>query len=257
MTGPVAFYVLVFTLALPFWYLGAVRPLELLPGLPVSALQAICPSLAASLLVYRERGSPAVVALLRRAFDGKRIQPGGWYAVIVLLMPCLTALSYWLMRLMQVPMPAPRISLGAAAIMFVPFLGMGIGEELGWTGYALEPLQQRLGALGAGVVLGAVWAAWHVLPLTQAHRSGSWIAWWCLGTVGTRVLMVWIYDSAGKSVFAVALYHAIGNLCWQLFPNGGSHWDPRITSPLIVTAAVGATLGWSRRRVVPAMTRPG
>ncbi len=56
----------------------------------------------------------------------------------------------------------------------------------------------------------------------QAHRSVVWIAWWCLGTVALRVVMVWLYNSTGKSVFAAALFHAVSNVCWQLYPIQGS-----------------------------------
>lgn len=57
--SPVAYFVLVFLLALPFWWLGAVRE-EWLPrgvtfNLPISALMFVCPFIAASILVYREQ----------------------------------------------------------------------------------------------------------------------------------------------------------------------------------------------------------
>lgn len=54
-----------------------------------------------------------------------------------------------------------------------------------------------------------------------------------------RVIIVWLYNNTGRSVFAAALYHTMGNLTWQLFPNHGSHYDPRITGPVLaLTAAI-------------------
>jgi uncharacterized protein len=64
-------------------------------------------------------------------------------------------------------------------------------------------MQERLGALGAGLALGTAWAAWPVIPYIQAHNSISWIAWQCLATVGLRVLIVWIFNNTSKSVFAL------------------------------------------------------
>jgi membrane protease YdiL (CAAX protease family) len=142
------------------------------------------------------------------------------------------------MRAMKVALPELRVSVGAAAVMLVSFLVTAAAEEVGWSGYMLDPLQERWGALHAAVLLGLVWAIWHTVPLVQAGRSASWIAWWGLGTVGSRVIIVWLYNNAGRSVFAASVYHAISNLCWQLFPNAGSHYDPRVTSPLIVASAV-------------------
>ena len=60
--SPFRFFALVFVLSLPFWLLGAVIPLELLPGLPIGALMAITPLIAASISVYREAGVTRRVA---------------------------------------------------------------------------------------------------------------------------------------------------------------------------------------------------
>jgi hypothetical protein len=109
-------------------------------------------------------------------------------------------------------------------------------------------MQDRWNALQASLLLGPVWAVWHVVPLGQVGRSPGWIAWWCLFAVALRVLIVWIYNNTGKSVFAAALCHAIANLSWQLFPNYGSHWDPRITGLITAFAAVIVTVMWGPQR---------
>jgi hypothetical protein len=51
--SPGAFFLLVFGLSVPFWLIGAATKLQLAPGLPVSALSAACPLLAALILVNR------------------------------------------------------------------------------------------------------------------------------------------------------------------------------------------------------------
>jgi membrane protease YdiL (CAAX protease family) len=248
--APFAFVILLFGLSVPFWLVGALSGGELLPGLPVSALMAVCPVLAASALVYRRERATGVARLLKRSFDYDRVRPQWWFVVIALLVPAMSVATYWIMRWLELPLPPPRISPVAAIGMVVAFLGFGLAEELGWTGYATEPLQARYGALGAALVLGVVWAAWHLIPLIQAHRAPDWIAGWSLGTVGNRVIMVWLFDKAGRSVFGAALYHDMLNVSWQLFPNGGSHYDPRVSG--LVIAAVAALVAAPALRRQPA-----
>lgn len=228
--SPLRFFLLVFALSLPFWLIGAVTGTRLLPGLPVSSLMFVCPVTAAVILVYGAHGTTGVTALLKRSFDYRRIGAKAWYAPIFLLMPGVMVLTYGLMLLMGSPLPPPQLPALVVPAMFLAFFVVALGEELGWSGYAVDPMQARWGALRAGVLLGAVWAAWHIVPLVQADRSPAWIAWWCLFTVAARVLVVWLYNNAGKSVFAVALFHATMNVGWQLFPNHGSHYDPRISA---------------------------
>ena len=207
----------------------------------------LCPVTAALIFVYRENKTPGVTQLLRRSFDYKRIKAKLWYAPIVLLKPGVMVLSFGLMRLMGVPLPTPQFTVLAVLAMFLAFFIAALGEELGWSGYVIDPMQDRWGALQAGVLLGLVWAAWHIVPLVQAHRSPAWIAWWCLSTVATRVLMVWLYDNTGKSVFATALFHTMSNLSWQLFPIHGSYYDPRVTGLIEAFAAAIVTVVWGPR----------
>jgi membrane protease YdiL (CAAX protease family) len=122
------------------------------------------------------------------------------------------------------------------------FFVAALGEELGWSGYALDPMQKRWSALSVGLVLGLVWAVWHIPPLLQSHRPLDWIEWWCVGTVALRVVMVWLYNNAGKSVFAVALFHAVSNLCWQSYPIHGSYFDPRINGLIMLCVAAVVTV---------------
>ena len=116
-------------------------------------------------------------------------------------------------------------------------------------------MQKRWGALQAALMLGAIWAAWHVIALLQAGRAPTWIAWWTLGTLALRVLTVWIYNNTGRSVFAAALFHAMCNVSWQLFPNAGSAYDPRIVAPIEAAAAIIVALVWGARTLTRAARR--
>jgi uncharacterized protein len=222
------FFGLVLVLLIPFWILGELLPVELLPGLPISALGAFTPALAALILSYKHAGLSGFLQLLQRSFDVRRIKNKSWLFVIFLINPVIAISAYEIMRMTGVSLPeAAPLTLSIVPFFLLLFIP-AMGEELGWTGYATDPLVERWGTIPASLLLGGFWAAIHFIPLLQVHRSVEWIAWWSLGTLSYRLIMVWFYTHAGKSVFAAALFHAMINLCWQLFPNSGSHYDPRI-----------------------------
>lgn len=245
--SPMLFFGLVYLLSIPFWVIGALSARQLLPALPVSALAFLCPVTAAVILVYRERGRAGVVALLKRSFDFGRSGSKIWLAPLLLLEPGIMILSYGVMRLTGSPVPVPQFNLLTALALGAVFFIAGLGEELGWSGYATDPLQERFGALKASLIIGLVWAAWHFIGLTQAHRSPEFIAWWMVSTLGYRVIIVWLYNNMGRSVFAAAVFHALINLTWQLFPVDGSFYDPRVTGLIAAVTAVGVVILWGPR----------
>jgi membrane protease YdiL (CAAX protease family) len=131
----------------------------------------------------------------------------------------------------------------------VPILGLGFavgaaGEELGWQGYAFAPLQNRWNAVEAAIVVGVVWGAWHMVPFAESHRSTAWIVWQTLGMIPFRVLIVWLFNNTGRSVFAAIVFHATSNVSQFLFPNYGSHYDPFIPGLILALTAAGVTLLW-------------
>ena len=252
--SPLKFFLLVFALSLPFWLAGTRITLQVLPGLPVSSLMFVCPAIAALILAYAENGKAGVTELRTRSFDYERIRAKFWYAPIILLMPCVMVLSYGLMRLTGATLPTPRYPVLAPAVMFVAFFIAALGEEMGWSGYVVDALQYRWNALQASILVGSVWAAWHIIPYLQAHRTPGWIAWQWLFTVAERVLLVWIYNNTGKSVFAATLFHAMGNVATFLFPIYGSYYDPRIAGLITAFAAVLVTVVWGPQSLARART---
>src|SRR5687767_7937433 len=146
--SPLAFFVLVFMLSVPFWAVGAATGHQLTPDLPVSSFIWVCPVIAASLLVYRENGTAGVTALLRRSVDYARIRVKVWYVPTVLLLPGIYAATYGVMRLVGLPLPLVQFPVPTALGWFLAYFVAGQCEELGWSGYALDPLQARWTALG-------------------------------------------------------------------------------------------------------------
>ena len=245
---PSTFFLLVFALSVPLWLIDSVAGKllrhEIPVDLPFSALQAVNPLLAASILVYVEGGSDGVLDLLKRAGDYGRIKSKTWYVPVICLWPAAMLLEYGLMYLNGAPLPATQLPVLMVPVFIVLFFVTGACEELGWQGYAFGRLRGRRNALEASLIVGAVWAAWHVVPLARSSRTPSWIVWQCLGMFPFRVLVVWLYNNTGRSVFAASLFHATANVSQFSFPNYGSHYDPFLACVVLTFVAAAATFLW-------------
>jgi len=81
----------------------------LLPGLPIGALAAFTPAVAAALLVHRDGRFPAAMRLLHRSMDAGRIRNKKWYVLLALFNPVVAVLSFHIMRGMGRAIPDPPI----------------------------------------------------------------------------------------------------------------------------------------------------
>ncbi|MBI1407641.1 MAG: CPBP family intramembrane metalloprotease [Caulobacter sp.] len=241
-------------LSLPFYLLGVAfdGPTRLLPiALPISALMAFAPMIAAIILSYRQGGGGAVRRLFGR-LGSPPLTGRPWLALAALVMIPLALLLEWIiLGLLGTPLPSPRLPM-MALIGFAPmFLVGAIGEELGWQGYLYPRLEARWSAVTASLALGAFWALWHVVPFLQAGRAPEWIFWQCLTMLPLRLLTVWFYSAGGRSVALAVVFHAACNVAQFMFPNLGSHYDPKLTFLILAGIALVWALAW-RPRASPA-----
>ncbi|MGV9779548.1 CPBP family intramembrane glutamic endopeptidase [Streptosporangium sp. NPDC003464] len=215
--SPMVFFGVVFALAAPFWVAGTSG--AKLPGLPmdlpVGALMFVCPFVAAAVLSRRHGGT--VLRLVTTTLVPRGRAGAAWLGAAFLLVPAVMVPSYVVASAVGAEGGA-HAPLVAAPLLFAVFLVSAAAEEAGWTAYATDPLRRRLGALGAAVVLGTVWGVWHLVPLVQAGRSPAWTAWWFLGTVAARVIMVWVHRGSGGSVPSAVVFHAMLNVVPSLLP---------------------------------------
>lgn len=249
--SPLQFLVIVFLLSLPFWLFGAFVSSEILPGLPVSSLMVVCPVSAAAFLVWRAGGGGAVVDFFRDAFTLKMRL---WVFLIALgTMPLVTLLSGVALFLIGESLPAPSFNLVQLLGLFVMFMLAATAEELGWTAYLSRPLVSSYGFIVAGIIIGVVAVVWHVIPLLQADREFGWIAWWAVGTMCRRMLILWLYVRGGQKVIAATLFHAMNNVSWMMFPVLGSHYDPAPIAIILLlpVLVVAVTNGNSREMGSP------
>ena len=239
------FVVLEVALSIPFWAIGVLATAGVIPDqVMLRASWSLTPMIAASILIYREGGATGVVALFRRILDVWRTRSWIWYLAVFLLGPVIVVTQYGLAVLSGSQVPAPQLTLLLPISYLVLFL-LTPAEELGWTGYVLDTAQARWSALEAGLLTGAIWASVHAPVWLFAGQSVEWCLWQMVYVVAIRVLMVWVYNNIGRSLFAMDLLHPGFFVWWYLWPVSGtglsvpSFYDPR---SLAITATVMAAV---------------
>lgn len=243
------FVLLLFGLCIPVWVIGAIYDIELFPGFKLFQAGLAMPMIAALILTYHEHGWVGTVALLRRTYDASRIRPKLWFLPMLLVYPSIGFINYWVMRQAGADIPPPQFSLigflGYCTVFFMTY-----AEELGLTGYALDPFQKRYSALATGLLLGVVWAGYHIPGfLISGYYTAGWIFWHAVYTVVSRVLFVWIYNNAGRSLFSMALFHWTFGLFWSLWPQDNLQkavpfYNPQITAMVAVLYVLIVAYVW-------------
>jgi uncharacterized protein len=249
----VAFFVLAFGLTWAVWVPRAA-------GVPVGAagqLWTWAPA-AAALLAAALTGGRAAVADLGSRLARWRVG-WRWYAVVVLgpvVFSLAVAAAYALLGGSWAA-AAPPVLRGETPLAMLPlflvvlFVTDGLGEELAWRGFALPRLLVRHNALVASLILGALWAAWH-LPLVWTEGAplfGQPVWLLLLDTTAKSVLFTWVFLHTRGSVLLAALFHASTNL-FVVSPVVADAGD--VALPLL---AVGAQ--WVLAGVVIAVAGPG
>lgn len=212
-TRPLLFLGLVAVLSIPFFAIGGLREGIGIGAmrLPTSAAMVVLPGLVAAGLMWRDGGTTAVTALVRRVVDSPPAR-SRWYVITAGLFPLSSLLAVLIAsRATDAPSGLP-LSLVAAPVLVAVFTLAAVCEEMGWTGYATDPLIERFGIVGAGVALGMFWAIWHLIPLAQAGHSPGWMVGWFITTVAARVVIVAVYDRSGGAVGTAVVAHAMLNL---------------------------------------------
>jgi membrane protease YdiL (CAAX protease family) len=247
----VSFFIWIVIFSVPFWLMGMMIQVELPIKLPLSALMAFNPMIVALIFTYRAEGMVGVKALLGRIFDFKRIQQKKWYAVIFLFMPIIASVEFAIIVLFRDDITDVQLPILVGIPMFLLFFIAACGEELGWQAYGYDRLSNGRSALEAGIILGVIWAVWHVIPYIQTSDTLIWVFWQCMVTILLRILIVWVYVNTGKSAFSAIVFHAMINVSAFLFPNYGSYYDPFVATLVVGVAVLVIVAVWGRTLTTP------
>ena len=136
---------------------------------------------------------------------------------------------------------------GMAAFNFLLIFLVGgpLGEEFGWRGYALPALQARWGWRAASLLLGVVWALWHLPLFYSAGTAQSHLPMglYALSAIASSVLFAWLFNRSRGSIVPVLVLHTAVNAWSSIIPvmvlPDGSNLRPfQIVVGILVLTAV-------------------
>ncbi len=178
-----------------------------------------------------------------------------WYGVALLLAPVvfvavLAGLSLsspvYLPGIVTTSDKTSFLAIGLASALMVGFF-----EELGWTGFAIPRLRRSYGVLRTGLLVGVLWAVWHLLPvdLWGGGASAGEIPLGLFITVNGfglligqlppfRMLMVWVYERTDSLLVAVLMHTSLAASTFILGPIGITAW------PLLIYGFAVAVAMW-------------
>jgi len=195
------YFALAYLLSWVLWPLVILNPTS-------SPLVPFGPLIAAVIVALLAGGKQELWALLRQL---ARCRVHVIWYVIALLGPFIMAVLTALLAVAAgapVPMTGAYTDWQAIATFFLTtMIIVGLFEEVGWRGFALPRLQRRLDAIWAALILGILWALWHLPELisepTGQRPSLQFILW----ALALSVIFSWLYNSTNGSLPIVIICH--------------------------------------------------
>jgi len=219
-----SFVVLAYALSWAYWIPLAAQGAQVSPGGSVTHFPGLLgPAIAAFVIAALCGGSVDVAELLRRTllvsrpsvrFVAYSLSPLGFLLLALVVawigggaIPSLSDFGLY-SGLPALPFPV---------VLLLVMLFSGYGEEIGWRGFAIAPLQKRFGPVKGTLVLAVVWAGWHVPAFwfVEGYRAmgvAGLIGGFGLGICAGTIVLARILNRTDGSVLAAALWHATYNL---------------------------------------------
>lgn len=215
------FFGLAFAISWLLWspyYLNLGVPQAKLPY--IHLLGSLGPMLAGLLMLARGNGGRGFRQLLGRYPLGGSFVRWlliGFFLPVALLLLLIGVISIPLQRLPELNglFSGQEFSfLSPAAYVLANIIFFGLGEEVGWRGFALPRLQTRFSAFTANLILTGFWAIWHwplfFNPLGgYQHMDVGGVMGWLFSLLTGGIVFAWLFNSSRGNVLACALFHSM------------------------------------------------
>ena len=198
---------------------------------PLFYLAVYAPAIAALTLVLYRHGIDGARRFLFRLLLWRASLH--WYCLLIVVVP----LVFYVSALFKEGAYDTLFPFSSAQAYLLALLLMAIKgpvEEIGWRGLALPLLQRRIAPIWAALVLGVIWAVWHVpaFLLSGTPQSAWSLTPFFVGTVALSVIVTPLFNSSRGSILLPAFFHL--QLINPLWPDA----QPYDTLLFVVVAAV-------------------
>ena len=204
------------------WRIAPGRAFLFLPG-------TIAPAVVALFLTVNSEGQLRARALLGRAIAWR--VPLRWYVFAIGYIAVIKIAAAAIQRAHTGAWPAfgsvPVALLLLATLVSTP---VQAGEELGWRGYALPRMATMIGLRWSSIILGIVWAVWH-LPLffiPGVDVAGQSFPIYAIDVTALSVAFTYLYANTGGGLLLPMLLHAAVNNTTGIVPAAASAGSSRI-----------------------------
>lgn len=252
----VTFFVLAFLFS---WI--AVLPRILNPTLPLEPFQIFGalagPTLSAVIVIAVLEGRKGLGSFFKRYIQW-RAGIFWWLFMLFGVLISLTLVATLFLGMGVLTEFISNIGLILPTYLITLIVGIFLGplwEEPGWRGFALPRLQAQYGPLLGTVILGVLWALWHLPGYPGGWMKASLIAL-ILTSISFSIVMTWVYNNTRGSILLMILLHSSSNAALsvgaRVLPTdltgtmnnlvyGG--WVPVITYSIIAIIVLAATRG--------------
>ena len=202
---------------------------ELSTSHPLFILAVYSPGLAGVFFVWREYGFNGLGSFFGRLTLWRTSK--WWWLFLFLGIPAIFYIGAAIKGTIGNPFPfAPWYQMFPALALA---LFLGPIEEFGWRGLALPLLQRKFAPFCAGLILGIIWAVWHIPAfLLGGTPQSAWsFAPYFAGVVAISVIQTPLFNASRGSLLLAVLYHF--QMMNPIFPDA-QPWD----SYLFIVAAI-------------------
>jgi len=252
----ISFFVMAFLFS---WI--AVTPLVLNPELPVEPFQILGalagPTLSAVIVTAVVDGRNGLRDFFKRYIQWR----AGWVWWLIILFGVLLALNTFASFILGISVWTEFLkNIGLILITYLITLIAGVilgplWEEPGWRGFALPRLQAQFGPIVGKIILGVLWALWHLpgflggwmtrglLPLIVSGIAFSIVATWIYNNTRGSILLMILFHSSSNAAISVGARVLPADLSSTMQAFVFSGWIPALTFTALALIVIIATRG--------------